>query len=305
LALLQPAGWDERARLMGELLFGLGISAAAAPGADPVGAAREAESLGFDFVGTNDHLHGSSPSFETWTLLAWIAAATSRIRVATRVLATPMRPPPVVAKMAESLDRLSGGRLILGLGGGSMDEEFAAFGLGVRSPRDKVDGMDEAIRIMRGMWSQERFTFSGRLYRTDGARIEPKPERRIPIWLGTYGNRALAVTGRLADGWIPSLGFAAPEEIPAMRDRILAAARDAGRDPAEITCAYNLAVHVDDHARPQPDTVTGPPDVVAEQLVSFLKLGFTALNFIPTGPDAAEQARRLAREVLPAVRAAS
>jgi probable F420-dependent oxidoreductase len=288
---------------MGELLFGLGISTGAAPGADPVGAARAAEDLGFDFVGTNDHPHGSSPSFETWTLLTWIAAATSQIRIATRVLATPMRPPPVVAKMAESLDRLSGGRLILGLGGGSMDEEFAAFGLGVRSPRDKVDGMEEAIRIMQGMWSQERFTFSGRLYRTEGARIEPKPDRRIPIWLGTYGNRALAVTGRLADGWIPSLGFAAPEQIPAMRDRIRAAARDAGRDPAEITFAYNLAVRVDEHAKPQPNTVAGPPDAVAEQLLGFLELGFTALNFIPTGPDAAEQAERLAREVLPAVRA--
>jgi probable F420-dependent oxidoreductase len=289
---------------MGALLFGLGISPAAVPGADPVGAARAAEELGFDFVGTNDHPHGGSPSFEAWTLLTWIAAATSRIRVATRVLATPLRPPPMVAKMAESLDRLSGGRLILGLGGGSMDEEFAAFGLGVRSPREKVDGLEEAIRILRGMWSEERFTFSGRLYRTEGARIEPKPGHPVPIWLGTYGNRALAVTGRLADGWIPSLGFASPEQIPAMRDRVLAAARDAGRDPAEITCAYNLAVRVDEHAEPRPDTVTGPPDAVAARLLGFLELGFTALSFIPIGPDPAEQAERLAREVLPALRAA-
>jgi probable F420-dependent oxidoreductase len=288
---------------MAALLFGLGISPAAVPGADPIGAARAAEELGFDFVGTNDHLHGSSPSLEPWTLLTWIAATTSRIGVATRVLATPLRPPPVVAKMAESLDRLSGGRLILGLGGGSMDEEFAAFGLGVRSPRDKVDGMEEAIRILQGMWSQESFTFSGRLYRTEGARIEPKPDRHIPIWLGTYGNRALAVTGRLADGWIPSLGFASPEQIPAMRDRVLAAARDAGRDPAEITCAYNLAIRVDEHAKPQPNVVTGPPGAVGERLLGFLELGFTALNFIPTGPDATGQAERLAREVLPAVRA--
>jgi alkanesulfonate monooxygenase SsuD/methylene tetrahydromethanopterin reductase-like flavin-dependent oxidoreductase (luciferase family) len=288
---------------MGGLLFGLGISPSAAPGADPVGAARAAEELGFDFVGTNDHPHGSSPTFETWTLLTWIAAATSRVRVATRVLATPLRPPPVVAKMAESLDRLSGGRLILGLGGGSMDEELAAFGLGVRSPRDKVDGMEEAVRILRGLWSQERFSFSGRRYRTEGARIEPKPDHHIPIWLGTYGNRALAVTGRLADGWIPSLGFASPEQVPAMRERVLAAARDAGRDPAELTCAYNLAVRVDERARPRPDAVIGPPDAVAERLLGFLELGFTALNFIPTGPDAAEQAQRLAREVLPAVRA--
>jgi alkanesulfonate monooxygenase SsuD/methylene tetrahydromethanopterin reductase-like flavin-dependent oxidoreductase (luciferase family) len=83
-------------------------------------------------------------------MLSWIAAATSRIRVATRVLAVPYRHPPVLAKMAETLDRLSGGRLILGLGGGAVDQEFRAFGLGVRSPRDKVDGLAEAIRILRG-----------------------------------------------------------------------------------------------------------------------------------------------------------
>jgi alkanesulfonate monooxygenase SsuD/methylene tetrahydromethanopterin reductase-like flavin-dependent oxidoreductase (luciferase family) len=160
--------------------------------------------------------------------------------------------------MAESLDRLSGGRLLLGLGGGSMDEEFAAFGLGVRSPRDKVDGMEEAIRILRGMWSQESFTFSGRLYRTEGARIEPKPGRHIPLWLGTYGNRAPAVTGRLA----------------------------------EITCAYNLAIRVDEHAKPGPNVVTGPPGAVVERRLGFLELGFTALNFIPTGPDATERAVR-------------
>jgi alkanesulfonate monooxygenase SsuD/methylene tetrahydromethanopterin reductase-like flavin-dependent oxidoreductase (luciferase family) len=155
------------------------------------------------------------------------------------------------------------------------------------------------------MWSQERFSFSGRLYRTEEAQIEPKPDHPIPIWLGTYGNRALAVTGRLADGWIPSLGFAAPEQIPAMRDRVLAAARAAGRDPAEITCAYNLAVRVDEHATPEPDTVSGPPEAVAERLLGFLEHGFTALNFIPTGPDPTEQAERLAREVLPTVRAAA
>ena len=92
---------------MGALLFGLGIPAAATPGADPVGAARAAEALGSDFVGTNDHLHGSRPSYETWTLLTWIAATTSRIRVAARVLATPMRPPRVATW--RSAGRLSGG----------------------------------------------------------------------------------------------------------------------------------------------------------------------------------------------------
>ncbi len=264
------------------IMIGLSVSTAATPGADPVAAARRAEDLGFDFVSASDHLHGGRPTYETWTMLSWIAAATSRIRVATRVLGVPYRPPAVLAKMAETFDRLSGGRLILGLGGGAMDEEFRAFGLPVRSPRDKVDGLEEAIRIARGMWSRPGFTFEGRLYRTDGADLEPKPDRRIPIWLGTYGNRALALTGRLADGWIPSLGYAPPERVGAMRERVLAAAREAG-----------TAV------------VAGSSDAVAERLLGFRELGFDALSLIPVGPGEQEQAERLAREVLPALRAAA
>jgi probable F420-dependent oxidoreductase len=288
---------------MSGLLFGLNVSTSAAPGADPIGQARRAEELGFDFVSVNDHLHGQSPTHETWTLLAWLAAATSRIRVASRVLAVPYRHPAVVAKMAETLDRLSGGRLILGLGGGYSDEEFAAFGLGARTPRDKVDGLEEAIRIARGLWSEETYSFEGRLYRTDGARLEPKPGRRIPIWLGTYGDRALALTGRLADGWIPTFELAPPDRVRTMRDKVLAAAREAGRDGDEITCVYNLDIRVDERADEPPTVVAGTPGEVAERLVEYLGIGFTAMNLMPAGPDVDEQAERLAREVIPAVRA--
>jgi probable F420-dependent oxidoreductase len=284
-------------------IFGLNVSTSAAPGSDPVAAATRAEELGFDFVSASDHLHGEAPTFEPWTMLSWIAARTSRIRVATRVLGLPYRQPPVVAKMAESLDRLSGGRLILGLGGGYSDEEFHAFGLGVRTPRAKVEGLEEAVRIVRGLWSEPSFTFDGRLYRTEGARIEPKPDRRIPIWLGTYGNRALEVTGRLADGWIPSLSFAPPERVTGMRDRVLSAARRAGREPDEITCVYNVEVRVDERADAPPSVVSGPPGAVVDRLLGFLRLGFTAMNFMPEGPGADEQAERLGREVLPALRA--
>ncbi|MDP9341236.1 MAG: LLM class flavin-dependent oxidoreductase [Actinomycetota bacterium] len=290
---------------MTAISFGLNVSPSAAPGTDPVADARRAEDLGYDFISTNDHLHGTEPRYETWTLLSWIAAATSRIRVAPRVLAVPYRNPAVVAKMAETLDRLSGGRLILGLGGGYSDEEFRAFGLGERTPRDKVDGMEEAIRIARGLWSERSFTFQGRLYRTVEAQIEPKPEHRIPIWLGTYGDRALRVTGRLANGWIPTYEAALPEDVPAMRDRILGAAQEAGREPEEITCVYNLDIRVDERSTDDPSVISGPPEAVAERLTGFLKLGFTAMNFCPAGPDQREQAERLAREVIPAVRAAA
>jgi alkanesulfonate monooxygenase SsuD/methylene tetrahydromethanopterin reductase-like flavin-dependent oxidoreductase (luciferase family) len=287
------------------LTFGLGISASAAPGADPLGDARRAEKLGYDFVSTSDHPCGANPTYESWTMLSWLAAGTSRVKIASRVLGVPYRPPAMVAKMAESLDRLSGGRLILGLGGGYSDEEFRAFGLGVPTPRDKVDGMEEAILIARGLWSRPAFTFEGRLYRTEAADLEPKPDRRIPIWLGTYGKRALAVTGRLADGWIPSLGFAPPADASAMRERILTAAREAGRDPAEITCACNVTVHLgSDGGAADPSVITGPPGAVAERLLELARLGFTAFNLMPVGGQPREQAERLAREVIPAVRAA-
>jgi alkanesulfonate monooxygenase SsuD/methylene tetrahydromethanopterin reductase-like flavin-dependent oxidoreductase (luciferase family) len=285
-------------------LIGLNVSTAATPGTDPVAAARRAEELGFDLVSASDHLHGRQPTFEPWTMLSWIAAATSRVRVATRVLGVPYRHPAVVAKMAESFDRLSGGRLVLGLGGGAVDEEFRAFGLGVRSPRDKVDGLEEAVRIARGMWSRPGFTLRGRLYHTDGAELEPKPDRRIPIWLGTYGDRALALTGRLADGWIPSLAYAPPERVAVMRERVMAAAEAAGRDPGEVTCAYNVGVRVDERAEAGPSAVAGAPGAVTERLLGFLELGFTALSLIPVGPGEPEQAERLAREVVPALRAA-
>lgn len=287
---------------MNRTLFGVNVSTAPGSG-NPVAAAVKAESLGFDFVSVSDHLHGGNPTFEPWTTLCWIAAVTSRVRVATRVLAVPYRHPAVVAKMAETLDRLSAGRLILGLGGGYSDQEFRAFGLGLLTPRDKVDGLEEAIRIIRGLWSEESFSFNGRRYRVDGARVEPKPEHRIPIWVGTYGNRALALAGRLADGWIPTLELAPPERVTAMRDRVLSAASDAGRHPEDITCVYNLDIRVDERVRDGQAVVSGPPDAVAERVIGFVPLGFTAFNFLPAGPDPEEQIERLANEVIPAVRA--
>jgi alkanesulfonate monooxygenase SsuD/methylene tetrahydromethanopterin reductase-like flavin-dependent oxidoreductase (luciferase family) len=285
------------------LQFGLNIPTSAQAGADPIAAAVRAEELGFDFVSSSDHPGGADPSYETWTMLCFIAAATSRIKLATRVLGVPYRAPAMVAKMAETLDRLSAGRLILGIGGGSGDDEHRAFGLGVRSPKDKTDGLEEAITIIRGLWAERSFTFAGRLYHTDAAELEPKPEHKIPIWLGTFAPRALTVTGRLADGWIPSLGYAPPAEVVVMRERVLDAARDAGRDPAEITCAYNVGVRLDERADYEPDVVAGPAEAVVERLREFVALGFSAFNFMLDGPDADEQAERVATEVVPALRA--
>ena len=141
------------------------------------------------------------------------------------------------------------------------------------------------------------------MYHTDGADLEPKPSRPIPIWLGTFGNRALRVTGRLADGWIPSYGSRSLRQFQTMRERVLMAAREAGRDPAGITCALHMQAQVDERATGGPSLVAGSPDAITGQLLAFTKIGFTSFSFTLTGPHPREQAGRLAREVFPAVRA--
>jgi alkanesulfonate monooxygenase SsuD/methylene tetrahydromethanopterin reductase-like flavin-dependent oxidoreductase (luciferase family) len=231
-------------------------------------------------------------------MLAFIAARTSRIGIATRVLGVPYRSPAMVAKMAETLDRLSGGRLILGLGGGSADDEHRAFGLGVRSPAEKVAGLEDAVRIIRGLWSQPQFTYRGKLYHTDAAELEPKPARRIPIWLGTFGPRALKLTGALADGWIPSLGYAPAAELPAMRERVRRAATEAGRSPREVTYALNLTVRIGDQAENPEDAVAGDPEAVAARLAEFQAMGFTTLNLLIGGSERELQVERIAEAVI-------
>jgi len=284
-------------------VIGLGVSTTPGPEIDPIAEAIIAESVGFDFVSASDHLHGETPTYEPWSLLTWIAASTSHIRVASRVLAIPYRPPAVTAKMAETVDRLSNGRLILGLGAGYLDDEFRAFGLPVTSLRDKIDGVAEAIDIVRGLWTEPALTFHGRLHLTEAARIEPKPDHQIPIWLGTYGPRALDITGRMADGWIPSLGFALPERVVGMRDRVRAAADAAGRDPESITMIYNVVVRLDKKVNPDKSVVVGPPDAVISRLVALARLGFGGFNLMPSGHDRTDLIERLGREVIPALKA--
>lgn len=280
--------------------FGLTVPTSAAPGSDPARAARRAEELGFELVTVSDHLHGTRPTFETWTLLTWLAAATSRVMLAPLVLGLPYRNPAVTAKMAESLQRLSGRRLILGIGAGGSDEEFAAFGIERRSRAEKVEAFEEALGLMRALWTESAVTRSGRFYRANAAELEPKPEGGIPIWTGSYGPSSLEVTGRLADGWNPSMPYAEPEQIPPMLERIRASAREAGRDASLVTAAYNVPVRLDEHASRGGRALTGGPEEIAERLAQFVRLGFDWLVFWAIGGE--EQPERLAGEVLPLVR---
>ena len=286
---------------MTRMMFGLNVSTAAAPGADPVRDARAAEALGFDFVSASDHPSGTQPSFETWTMLTWIAAATNRVVVASRVLSIPFRSPALVAKMAEALDRLSGGRLILGLGAGATDKELRGFGLAVPSPGEKIQGLDDAMHIIRGMWGEPTYSYAGRMHHTSEALMEPKPSQRIPLWLGTFGDRALAVTGRLADGWIPSFGYVPVAELAVMRSKVLETARSAGRKPEEITCVLNVEIALGTGRDHDPGVIAGSTGEVAERLGELVALGFSAFNIIPVGLGHPEQVEKLATEVIPAV----
>jgi probable F420-dependent oxidoreductase len=282
--------------------FGVTIIPSASGRSDPVAEARRAEELGFDLIAVWDHPHGENPSFEAWTLMTWIAAQTSRIAIASDVLSLPFRLPALIAKMAESLDRLSGGRLILGLGAGSVDQEFAAFGAPVRPPAEKIEALEEALRVIRGVWSEPVFTYDGAYYRNEEARVEPKPTRTIPIWLGAYRPRALELTGRLADGWIPSMGYLPPAEVEPAMARVRAAAERAGRDPDALDFAYNVSVRVGGPPANDPERqVAGEAAEVARQLSALLELGFSVLNLSLSG-DRDEQMRRLAEDVLPDVR---
>ena len=120
-----------------------------------------------------------------------------------------------------------------------------------------------------------------------------------------YKPRGLALTGRAADGWIPSLNFAPPNAVVELWEQVQTAAREAGRDPSAITAAYNMVVRIGEEQPGQVTTLAGSVEAIVEQLLGFTKLGFTSFNLVPTGTDRMEQIERLGRDVLPEVRRAA
>jgi len=284
--------------------FGITLHTVIRPGLDQVAEALDAEQLGYDVMALHrDAIHGDDPSFENWTLLSWLAAQTTRIRVAPLVLALPHRHPAVLAKMAETLDRLSGGRLILVLGGGGPMNEpaYRALGLESRSPGEKVEALEEAIDILRGLWSTSGFSYPGKHFRTEGATIEPKPGHAIPIWLGVLGDHMLELVGRKADGWLPTYPFLAPEQAYRKLERLRKSAEYAGRNPDQLTYGYTIPVLVEKGSVTTRGQIAGSAHEVARQLADMVRHGFTFLNLWPAG-EAATQRGLLAREVLPIVR---
>ncbi len=210
----------------------------------PLGLAALADELGFDVVGVQDHPY-QRRFFDTWTLLTAIAMHTERITVFPDVINLPLRPPAVLAKAAATLDILSGGRLELGLGAGAFWDAIRAWGGPVRTPGESVLALEEAIQVIRLMWSgQHGIRFEGKFYPLAGAHSGPIPAHPIGIWVGAYRPRMLSLIGRQADGWVPSLGYLKPPDLLEGNRRIDEAARAAGRDPRSIRRVLN-AGHVD------------------------------------------------------------
>jgi alkanesulfonate monooxygenase SsuD/methylene tetrahydromethanopterin reductase-like flavin-dependent oxidoreductase (luciferase family) len=252
-----------------------------------------ADRAGLDFVGVQDHPY-QRRFFDTWTLLSYAAGRTERVRFLPDVINLPLRLPSVLAKSAASLDVLSGGRVEMGLGAGAFWEGIDAMGGPKRSPKESVDALEEAIAIMRGFWSGERsVTVEGEHYRVKGAKPGPEPAHPIGIWIGAYGPRMLRLTGRLGDGWLPSLGgnYLSPDDVPKMHERIDEGARRAGREPAQIERAVNAM------------TLSGSPGTWADELARIVTdLRFTTILVGLPGEDQTGYVRRLGEEVAPRVR---
>jgi alkanesulfonate monooxygenase SsuD/methylene tetrahydromethanopterin reductase-like flavin-dependent oxidoreductase (luciferase family) len=267
--------------------------------ADPLlDTAREIEARGLDWIGIQDHPY-QRRFVDTWTLLGAIAAVTSRVGFFPDVANLPLRPPAVMAKAAASLDVLSGGRFELALGAGGFWDAIEAYGGPRRQPRDALAALEEAIQVIRLIWSGERnLRFAGEHYRLAGAHSGPVPVHPIGIWLGVYGPRALRLLGRLADGWVPSLRG----DLTLLSDgsaRLDEAAAGAGRDPAEIRRVLNVNGQITDGTRL--GLLRGPVDQWVDELTDLaVGYGFDTFMFWGDGDD---QLPRFAEEVVPAVRA--
>jgi alkanesulfonate monooxygenase SsuD/methylene tetrahydromethanopterin reductase-like flavin-dependent oxidoreductase (luciferase family) len=291
---------------MGDLLrpvaFGGNVDPTAEDPTWPSRVARAIEKAGLDYIGIQDHPYNTR-FLDTWTLLAALAQETTRARLFPNVANLPLRPPAMLAKAAATLDVLSGGRIELGLGAGAFWEGIAAMGGPVRRAGEAVDALEEAIQIIRRFWSGERsVSFAGQYYTVQGARPGPHPAHPIGIWLGALGPRMLALTGRLADGWIPSITYAPPERLPEMQRRIDEAALQAGRRPQDIRRVYNLMGQIS--TSPGQSLLDGPAAHWIEQLTRFVvELGMDTFMFWPSG-DHLRQIEIFAAEVVPGVREA-
>ena len=266
--------------------------------------AKKGEEFGFDTLLTGDHIlvpknissvypyteggefpgSGSGESMEQITLLSYIAGQTSKIRLVTSVLIVPHRNPLIAAKSLATLDVLSGGRLVVGVGVGWMREEFQALGLPPFEERGAVT--DEYIRAFKVLWTEDEPHFDGKYISFDDISFLPKPAQKPhpPIWVGGESRPALRRTAELADGWYPlgsnpTFPMGTPEQLQAGLDRLAQYAQRFGRDPSTIETIYRTHQFELQTEAAGPDRLpfVGDADQIAEDILQYQEMGVTSM----------------------------
>lgn len=288
-------------------------------------AARTFDELGFDAVFVCDHLYGvplpALPIFEAWTELAAVAAITERVELGTLVTPPFFRNPGVLAKQIATLDHVSNGRAIAGLGAGWFQAEFDAYGCPFPSLGRRMEALEETIRILKLLWTEERASFEGRHFRVRDAACEPKPVRRPPVLVGGSGERVLmGIAARHADIWnnlaITQGQLAA--KVAALRRRC----EEVGRDPEEIVVSQQCTVVIaGDEATAREHLakaqklygghlgaglethgIWGTPERVIDAIERHRRMGCSLFVIEFFGRDTREPARLFAEKVMPAFR---
>ncbi|WP_426504229.1 LLM class flavin-dependent oxidoreductase [Dactylosporangium sp. McL0621] len=282
-----------------DLRFGTFLPAEAANAAEALRLAVRTEELGLDMTSLQDHPY-QARFLDSWTQLSVIAAHTERITVFPNVVNLPLRPPAVLARAAASLDLLTGGRVELGLGAGAFWDAIEGMGGPRRTGGEALKALEEAIAVIRALWSDERSArVDGEHYRLQGAHPGPGAAHDIGIWVGAIKPRALALTGRLADGWLPSSPYVPPEQLAESNRRIDEAADAAGRRPRDVRRLYNIAGTFRGDGR---EFLQGPPKVWVEQLAELAVTEGMSAFILMAQAGGDSDLERFALEVVPAVR---
>jgi probable F420-dependent oxidoreductase len=292
----------------------------------PLEQAQRVEELGFDSLWVSEHMLFFVPTFDAITVLAAFAARTQRILLGSAVLLLPLRHPTVVAKEVASLDIISNGRIILGVGvGGEYPREFVACGVPVKERGRRTD---EAIEVMRRLWSESGVNHEGRFFRLEDANMLPRPVQKPgpPIWVAGRSEAAIKRAARLGDGYMPYLF--SPERYRDSLEKVSAFAQQHGRDPATIEAGmYQFICLADtyEEARQRANQdlslrynqpfdrivdrycVLGTPDQCAARLGHYVEAGVRHFILVPIGPPAELPVHLevYAREVVPSLRAAA
>jgi len=303
----------------------LPVSGRAASRATLMQAAQQAERLGYDSVWSADRIiipweikttypyskeatfivPPDRPFFEPLTCLAFLAGCTEKVMLGMSVMVMPYRHPLYWAKIATTIDQLSTGRLIMGVGVGWMQEEFEAMGAPFKE-RGQVS--DEQLRLLDQLWQDEHINFQGEYYKFNDIAFSPKPfqKPRIPIWVGGEGKLAQRRAGTYGDAWFPYFVRITAQELAKRFDNVRRSARETGRDPDQITfaCCLPIELTADDVAQEE-DYLKGSIEQVIEALKKFQDVGVAHIGLqfmIPHYPQRQEQIERFAKEALPALK---